>query len=414
MKIKQVFIGAILAISSFIIFILILEITLRGINIFAGSKYPTNHHRDFCEYDSILGWKHKANIESMFSTSEFSTRLRFNSRGIRGPEYSYDKGKDEFRILILGDSFAEGYAVNFNELFSEVIKDRLENRGIRCGVINAGVGGYSTDQELLFFQNEMKKYKPDLTVLMFCANDVWYNNQGKYWRGYKPYFVIDDGKLLLKNVPVPVPDNIQNVKDAKRHKTESILMRSRKWLSRHSYLYRFIVERIKNVGWLYEAAIKLNLVGSPKGGVLISDEFRVFEKRYDNAVSRAWAVTEALIAELSKETASINSKLLVFYIPSSANIYVKKWEDTKKKYNISTEFWSADRVGIELGIICKKNNIDLIDPTEPLRIKSNELKKDNKGLYYVKDGHWNVNGNKFVGELLAEVVYSGYLSRKKL
>ncbi|MEI8349054.1 MAG: SGNH/GDSL hydrolase family protein [Candidatus Omnitrophota bacterium] len=411
MKIKQVFINIALLIFSFIIFMLMLEFILRGVNLCYGLKYMSNHHSAFCEYDRLLGWRHKTNIENIFLTSEFSTRLRFNSKGIRGPEYSYDKDKDEFRILIMGDSFAEGYAVNFNELFSEVMKDRLENRGVRCEVINAGVGGYSTDQELLLFQSEMKKYKPDLTILMFCSNDIWYNNQPRYSRGYKPYFVLNDGKLILKNVPVPPPDNIKNLKDAKEHKMELSLMLGKKWLSRHSYLYHFIIERVKNVGWLYEAAIKLNLVTSPEGSVLIPDEFKVFEKQYDSVVSNAWKVTEALLVEFRREAVAVNSRFIVFYIPGSANIYVKEWEDTKKKYNISSEFWSTDRVGIELGIICKKNNIDLVDSTEPMKIASNELTKNNEGLYYVKDGHWNIKGNKLVGELLAELIYSGYTNR---
>lgn len=142
------------------------------------------HHTIFCEHDSLLGWREIPNKSGLHATSEYEVIERFNSKGIRGPEYSYERSEEEYRILILGDSFAEGYVVEFNGLFSEVLKKKLNKyKGPHYSyheVINTGTGGYSTDQELLFFQIEGKKYNPDLTILMFYDNDIWYNTQRKH------------------------------------------------------------------------------------------------------------------------------------------------------------------------------------------------------------------------------------------
>ena len=156
-----------------------------------------------------------------------------HSRGVRGLEYSLEKVSDEYRIVVLGDSFAEGYTVEFEELFSEVLKQRLNEQGSRrVEVINLGVGGYSTDQELLQFQNEGIHYHPDLTIVMFHDNDVWYNAQKRYFawrRGYKPLFRLKRNALHLTNVPVPV-----------LAEEVSFQTKIQATFAHHSYLYRWI------------------------------------------------------------------------------------------------------------------------------------------------------------------------------
>ena len=167
----------------------------------------TSHHF-FCEYDPLLGWRHKKNIQARFVTKEYDTLLSFNSKGLRGPEIAYDKGNDIYRILILGDSFAESYTVNLEDSFPEVLEKNLAGRIKHkiVQVINTGVGGYSTDQEFIYMKGEGQKFHPDLTILMFCENDVYFNAQPSYYgRGFKPYFKLENGDLVLKNNPVPKP-----------------------------------------------------------------------------------------------------------------------------------------------------------------------------------------------------------------
>lgn len=178
------------------------EVALRVVSSQLTEK--RQHNRLFVEYDSLLGWRKIPGKKGKFVTEEYEIVESFNSKGIRGPEYSYEKEGGEYRILVLGDSFAEGYSVEFDDLFSEVLKNRLnENADFYYQVINTGTGGYSTDQELLFFQHEGKKYHPDLTVLLFCINDVLVNTRDTYWRGNKPLFKLEEETLRLTNVPVP-------------------------------------------------------------------------------------------------------------------------------------------------------------------------------------------------------------------
>ena len=56
---------------------------------------------------------------------------------------------------------------------------------------------------MLLFRLEARKYSPDLTVLLFFDNDVWFNTQRDEYRSQKPVFELREGALELTNVPVP-------------------------------------------------------------------------------------------------------------------------------------------------------------------------------------------------------------------
>jgi len=284
---------------------------------FLPSKLFTSHHSMFCEHDSTIGWRHKPDFTGFFTQTEVKTTLRFNSQGIRGPEYSVAKLPDEYRIAVLGDSFAEGYTVEFERLFSEILKENLTEQADRTiEVMNFGVGGYSTDQELLQYQQQVRKYNPDLTIVMFHDNDIWYNNQtyyGAWGRGRKPLFRVDDGDLTLTNVPIPLPTRrpskfSEKVKNA---------------FHKHSHLYRWTRDRIKSSKLLYSLAISLKITELPYSAEegLIPEEYGIFRETYSPEVLAAWEVTEALLKKLKEETDADASELLIFYVPQKAVVY---------------------------------------------------------------------------------------------
>ena len=73
-------------------------------------------------------------------------------------------------------------------------------------VLNAGVSGYSTDQELLLWRSEGVRYAPDGVVLVYVSNDP-VNNVRRFAYGHpKPLFLLQDEALVLSNVPVPESD----------------------------------------------------------------------------------------------------------------------------------------------------------------------------------------------------------------
>ena len=161
---RRIFANSILLFLSLIFSLAVAELFARAFF----EERQSAHQELLIEYDPYLGWRKIPNTIGTFATDEYQTTEKINSKGIRGPEYGYTKHPNEFRILVLGDSFAEGYTVDFQDLFSEVLKRQLNDRQDRYfEVTNTGTAGYSTDQELILFQREGRKYNPDLTIILF-------------------------------------------------------------------------------------------------------------------------------------------------------------------------------------------------------------------------------------------------------
>jgi len=96
-----------------------------------------------------------------------------NSLGLRGPEIG-PKPAGVRRVLALGDSFTFGHAVEASEAWPAVLQELLAARGgPRYEVVNAGIGGYGTGQQLLLYDELQSRVEPDLVVLGFAVvNDV--------------------------------------------------------------------------------------------------------------------------------------------------------------------------------------------------------------------------------------------------
>lgn len=147
-------------------------------------------------FDERLGWR---NIPNWRSTTHGQT-LSINSKGLRDREYPLEKPDGIKRILVLGDSFTWGYGVADEQVYTEVLEQRLS----AFEVINTGVSGWGTDQEYLFLVNEGTLYSPDVVVLaFFIMNDPVENVSSRVYEMNKPVFI--DEQLTLGNVPVSKP-----------------------------------------------------------------------------------------------------------------------------------------------------------------------------------------------------------------
>jgi lysophospholipase L1-like esterase len=92
-------------------------------------------------------------------------RSGVNSLSVRHGEIVVPKPQNLYRVIYLGDSIPYD-----DPGFVSYTREMLSTEG-SLEVINAGVPGYTTYQELAFFKNYLLQTEPDLVLLTYCLND---------------------------------------------------------------------------------------------------------------------------------------------------------------------------------------------------------------------------------------------------
>lgn len=95
---------------------------------------------------------------------------QLNNRNIRDNVDYEDEKKKQFRISVLGDSFAQGYGVkNVDHRFSNILRIKNKNWEVH----NLSRTGFNTKAEfdIITYLNHVG-YKTDLLLLTYCLNDI--------------------------------------------------------------------------------------------------------------------------------------------------------------------------------------------------------------------------------------------------
>ncbi len=351
--------------------------------------------------DKFYGWKIIPNIKHRLKTEVGSFVSRSNSKGLREDrEYDYIKPKNTFRILILGDSFAEATNIPMQYAFHSQLEEFLNKSGskLRYEVINSGVSGYSTDNEYLFFKHEGYKYHPDLVILTFLTqNDVRDNSQELMldYFGYinKPYFVIENKKLKLMNFPY---------ERRILTKSNSLIEKFKEFIKTKSRLYIFIGDRIKNNFRVAQFLIRLKLIRKQElksDNEIIPSFYYIYAPVYPKKWLDAWEITEKIILELKKVVELSGGKLVVVIATNPEQVHASMREYWVSKFPVikdkPLDLGKPQRVLVDF---CKSNRIAVLDL---LPFFLEDVRKNHRYLHMPKEkGHWSIAGHRLASDLI--------------
>lgn len=170
----------------------------------------TRWRRQCFEYHPVFGWWHIPNMDARLMLGQTYHRFQTNSTGMRDArEFTPQIPEGKTRIIALGDSYTAGDGVSNDRRATSL----LENRHPGLEILNFGLNGSGTDQQLLIFETLAKTYDADAYIWFFCVENIarnmytcfpsfnWHENR-EVLRP-KPYFELTEGGLELRNVPVP-------------------------------------------------------------------------------------------------------------------------------------------------------------------------------------------------------------------
>jgi lysophospholipase L1-like esterase len=103
------------------------------------------------------------------------TLISINRWGFRGQDFAVPKSSGIFRIAAIGGSTTFGTKLNDDETWPTCLEKELRSQGKAVEVLNFGVPGYSSIEELILLESNVLDLRPDVVVIYAGYNDLKYN-----------------------------------------------------------------------------------------------------------------------------------------------------------------------------------------------------------------------------------------------
>ncbi|HLK85602.1 MAG TPA: SGNH/GDSL hydrolase family protein [Candidatus Binataceae bacterium] len=336
-------------------------------------------------YDAARGWGLRPNTAGYYRR-EGAAWVSINSAGFRGPEVPMRKPPGTIRIAVIGDSYTEAIQVPNEDTFASVAARVLVQcpllKGRRVEALNFGVDGYGTTQELVTLREKVWAYQPDIVVLaIFLGNDVRNNSVTLEGNLCRPFYVERDGRLIAAG-PFYGSNSF------------------RLWC-----MARFDYRKSGMLSLLGNAWTILTTRGQQPSAELPIERainYDIYKPPADPAWRDAWRVTEAMVAQMQRESAAHGAAFLAVTLDTSIQV----WPDPQvrdnfmKRIDVGNLFYPDRRIAA-LG---EKEGFDVLTLAEPLYQYARAHHAYLHGFPNSKIGfgHWNAEGHRVAGRLIGE------------
>jgi hypothetical protein len=309
--------------------------------------------------------RHLPSFTYTYSRRGFSNRVRFNALGLRGPEVPAAKQPGRPRLLFLGDSFVEGKQVAEDEVITAALQRAAAEAGRPFEVINAGVAGSGTAEELILWRRLGRSLAPDIVLVGLYPNDVRNNVE----RGL---FELRAGRAVAAREP-KLP-NSRWVYDARK----SLAARF------HLYVLAKHARKVLGAWWRGRDA------GRGGGGAAAPLEAEeVFAREPSPEVAYGWDLTLALLETLREDVESAGAAFVVAVFPTRFQVDDLLWAAHARRVGLDPAEFDLTAPQRILGEWARRSGTPVIDLLEAFR----ERNRDNS-FYFDVDAHWNPAGHR--------------------
>lgn len=343
---------------------------------------------DFYIYDRHVGWTLNPGAAG-WQHQEGTAWLQINREGLRGPEVSERKPPGTVRIAVLGDSFTEAQQVALESTFCIVMQRKLGEclTPHPVQVLNFGVDGYGTTQELITLQRRAWRFDPDAVVLaFFTGNDLRNNTVALEGDQCRPFFVLRDGGIVLGG---PFVDSA--------------------WF-RFQCMMRFESRHSRVIGLLSHARVlirdRLRTRKARAHPALQGRELGISEAIYhapaDAEWRDAWQVTEDQIGLMHREVASHHVPFLLVTLTNGIQVYPDAAVRAAYMRHLGvSDLFYADR---RLQALGEREGFPVLSLGEPMQRWADQHHEFLHGFRNTQagTGHWNVAGHNLGGTLIAD------------
>lgn len=366
--------------------LVMLEVVLRVFGPVVPGNYETGV---WAEGHPVVGHYHIPGATAWVREPEFTTYLRFNRYGLRGPEITDQKPASTRRVLLLGDSLLEAKQVAEQDALPDRLAGQLrQSSQPSVELLNSGTFDWSQVHEYLYLQSAGPALRPDLVLqFLYLGNDVgdlWPRSRGELRDLERPVAVLDeDGRLTFPEWHRRTPDS-----------GEALLGS----LSRKSAVFR-----------AYETGVVEKLRYRDRDGQGVEGQMlELFRFKESAPEQRAWKTVEALLVATRDEAERQGARFALVIVPTKWQVHREDWQALlAARDEPDDERWVLRGPDRRLAQIAEANKIPVLDLLSPLR---DAAEAGSDRLYFPVDVHWTAAGHAVAARAVADfLIASGLL-----
>lgn len=300
---------------------------------------------------------------------QFGTTASFNSAAMRDREHTFAKPPGVYRVLVLGDSFMEALQVEFEASLPSLVEHTLAERsGKRIEVVNAGVSGWGTGDELRYLTQYGFSYQPDLVLVAMTLHNDISDNLREEWYALR-------GETLVEQPKVPMSSPRYG------------LVQLKAFLATRSQTYQ-LWRKVKHGG-------EMQRVGAELDRHIVE----LFREPPTANIEHGYRLTELLLERMDSVTRAHGARMAMVLLPLRVQLSDSLFSEFVRSAGASLTQMPSEKPQRLMTETAARLGVPAVDLLMAFR---QWTAWGREPLYLERDGHWNAAGHKLAAEVVTE------------